>query len=310
MKNPRPLVSVIIPAWNAEASIGRAIGSALAQRNAPLEVIVVDDASTDRTAEIVAGIDDPRVRLIRLAENQGPGGARNAALDAVRGRWVAVLDSDDTLLPGRFERLAAGPGAGQADILIDEVLEDRGTGAPPAAILEIDEARRLSLAEFILSNRVFGSGPNLGYSKPMFRSEFLEKQGLRYDATLRIGEDFLFLATCLAAGARAWLLPEPGYLYARREGSISHRLSVPVLEKMCVADRAFARRTALAAGERAALKAHLAALERAKAFTASIDGLKARSVARAIRPLLSRPGAVALFRYPIMARLRRLRPGR
>jgi len=100
-----PLVSVITAAYNAEAFIAQAIASVQAQSLADWEMLIADDASGDRTAAIVeaAAAQDPRVRLIRLVQNGGVARARNAALAAARGRFIAFLDSDDLWLPEKLE---------------------------------------------------------------------------------------------------------------------------------------------------------------------------------------------------------------
>ncbi len=100
-----PLVSVIIPTYNRAHIIERAIRSVLNQTYSNLEICVVDDASTDNTAEVVTAIHDPRLRYIRLTQNQGGGGARNVGIEATSGRYVAFLDSDDEWLPPMIERL-------------------------------------------------------------------------------------------------------------------------------------------------------------------------------------------------------------
>ena len=95
-------VSVIIPAYNGAAYIARTVASALAQTHQPLEILVVDDGSKDRTAEIVAAMPAP-VRLI-LKENGGPASARNLGAREAKGEWLALLDADDLWQP---EKLAA-----------------------------------------------------------------------------------------------------------------------------------------------------------------------------------------------------------
>jgi teichuronic acid biosynthesis glycosyltransferase TuaG len=106
---PAPVVSVITPAYNAEAFIVETIASVQAQTLADWELLVADDASTDHTAAIVeaAAVADSRIRLIRLERNGGVARARNAALSAARGRFVAFLDSDDLWLPQKLERQLA-----------------------------------------------------------------------------------------------------------------------------------------------------------------------------------------------------------
>src|SRR5437016_1292414 len=100
-----PIASIIIPAYNRESSLKRAIKTALQQSIRDIEVIVVDDGSRDRTA-IVAGRcadADRRVRLLRHSVNRGAQAARNTGAQAARGRWLTFLDSDDTILKKSLE---------------------------------------------------------------------------------------------------------------------------------------------------------------------------------------------------------------
>jgi len=100
-----PVVSVITPAHDAERFLGETIRSVLAQTFSRWEMIVVDDVSKDSTPEIVRqfATQDPRIRSLRLETNMGPARARNAGMDAARGRFVAFLDSDDLWLPEKLE---------------------------------------------------------------------------------------------------------------------------------------------------------------------------------------------------------------
>lgn len=99
----RPCVSVVIPTHNRAHLVPRAIDSVLAQTFSDFELIVVDDGSTDRTVEVVAGFKDSRIRVLCLAGNGGVSRARNAGIQAARGAWVAFLDSDDEWLPRKIE---------------------------------------------------------------------------------------------------------------------------------------------------------------------------------------------------------------
>lgn len=99
-----PKVTVIMPAYNEELYIGEAIDSVLNQTYSNFELFVVNDGSTDRTAEIVRNYRDPRVRLINNPENIGLPRSRNVALDQVQTEFVALLDADDISLPHRLKR--------------------------------------------------------------------------------------------------------------------------------------------------------------------------------------------------------------
>jgi len=112
-----PLISVIIPSFNAETTILSALASVRAQSYHALEILVVDDFSSDGTPEQVARLaaDEPRLRLIRHDRNQGPAAARNTGLAVAAGRYCAFLDADDEWLPDKLDRqvvaLAAAPSA-------------------------------------------------------------------------------------------------------------------------------------------------------------------------------------------------------
>lgn len=101
-----PLVSVVVPAYNAARFIGATIDSVLAQTFAGFELIVVDDCSTDGTADIVKGYAarDSRVRWVRLSQNRGaPAGPRNVGVRESHGGWLAFLDADDLWHPRKLE---------------------------------------------------------------------------------------------------------------------------------------------------------------------------------------------------------------
>lgn len=97
------LLTVVIPTWNRAHLVCDAIASALSQRAGEVEVIVVDDASSDNTTDVVTRIYGDRVRLLRLKERSGAGAARNAGAALAQGELVAFLDSDDVWLPGKLD---------------------------------------------------------------------------------------------------------------------------------------------------------------------------------------------------------------
>lgn len=99
-----PRVSVVIPTHNRARTIERAIRSVLEQSFEDLEVIVIDDASTDDTVAVVGALDDSRVRLVRLASNEGACAARNRGIEEARGPYVAFQDSDDAWRQGKLAR--------------------------------------------------------------------------------------------------------------------------------------------------------------------------------------------------------------
>ena len=188
MAATRPLVSVIMAARDAEAFVGQALNSALAQSYAPLEVIVVDDGSIDATPEAVARIAsaDPRVRLVRT-ENRGPSAARNQAAALARGELLAPLDADDLWAPDKLERqVEAMQGAGGETGLVycwTSAIDDGGkvlaTVWRPRS--ETGNVRDLAIADGLIGNA----------SVPLIRRSVFDRIG-GYAEGLRLGEDWDF----------------------------------------------------------------------------------------------------------------------
>ena len=113
-----PLVSVVMPSFNAERYIAESIDSVMAQTVEDLELIVVDDGSTDGTAAVAAARQrrDPRIRLLPQKANRGPAYARNVGIDHARGEMIAFIDSDDVWRPEKTEKQVAAMERCRADI--------------------------------------------------------------------------------------------------------------------------------------------------------------------------------------------------
>lgn len=144
-----PLVSVIMPSFNAERFIGESIESVIAQTVRDWELIVVDDASTDATRAIVTAYRqrDPRIRLIAQRTNSGPAAARNLGLDQAQGDLIAFLDSDDVWYPRKTEKQVAAMDRLHADVsytAYERRREGRAVGdvVPVPATLRYDRLLR------------------------------------------------------------------------------------------------------------------------------------------------------------------------
>lgn len=222
-------VTVVIAAWRAAATIGRAVASALAQPEAA-EVIVVDDASADGDATLSAAraADDGsgRLTVIALARNAGPAAARNAAIAASCAPWICVLDSDDFMQPGRLGALLQLTGGGH-DLIADDLLQNpEGQPLTAGKLLWFRENAvpfEVSFRAFVESNVTKASRlrREMGFLKPLMRRAFLEKHALAYDETMRLGEDYDLYARALSLGARMRLVPWTGYVSVMRGNSLS-----------------------------------------------------------------------------------------
>ncbi len=113
---PKPLVSIILPVYNRAQTLARCVESVRAQTFADWELVAVDDGSSDASAAALEAFADPRIRVLRHERNRGPGAARNTALRAARGEFVALIDSDDEWLPRKLEMQMAMLQAGECDL--------------------------------------------------------------------------------------------------------------------------------------------------------------------------------------------------
>lgn len=221
------LVSVIIPAFNVAGCIGRAIDSVLAQTHRNLEVIVVDDASTDETAAYVRqrATRDARIRLLQNTVNSGPSVARNVGLTAANGEWVAVLDADDACAPERLAALCTLGQAHAADVVCDNLqFYDAAAGTVIGVALPEFAADRVDIIDthtFLANCITARSQFDYGQLKAVMRRDFLRRHRLCYPDDLRHGEDFVLYANMLLAGGRFLLVGRPYYLFTQRVGTAS-----------------------------------------------------------------------------------------
>lgn len=232
-------VSVIIPAYNTEKYIPKAIDSVLKQTLKNIEIVIVDDCSTDDTVKVVQSFNDPRLRLLLNSQNMGAGGARNRAISAAKGKWIAVLDSDDWYAPERLEKLVKVAEQNKANLVVDDLyLIEDGSSSPWGTMIgeskqDIASITSISAADFVRSNIEGKKGLRLGFSKPILERDFLIKHNIRYNPNLKIGEDFWLYMECFLHGATFFLVPEPHYFYLARPNSLVCGDKIERLEKQC-----------------------------------------------------------------------------
>lgn len=303
-------VSFAVACFNAGEYLESAVRSALAQRDVTVEVLIVDDGSTDDSQVIAARLaeEDPRVFALRTPCNSGPGGARNIAINAMRGDWYAVLDADDLLLPARSQKLMTIAAQLGCDMVADNLIEF-GDGIEERLMFDIaapDSSTKISLYSYLSKSILFGGEASPGFLKPMVRRDAIKRIGLRYNPELRIGEDDEFVIRAMSAGVEYGIAGFAGYRYRKHEGSISHRLSLANIEKMINAEAEIAAYLPKDVAGSSVYRKRIAALQQARAFTQSIEALKQRSVFAAILAIAKWPTALKLYAMPLKARFARL----
>lgn len=315
MTETRPVVSVVMANHNGARHIESAMRSVLAQTVGQLELIVVDDASTDDSLAIVRRVaaSDRRVMLLVEPQNLGPGAARNRALEAARGQWIAIVDSDDLLEPDRLVLLVDRARADGAQIVADNlmVFSDDGGFAPHPFLPPAGFAapRWVTLTDYVRASVMFGPGPDYGFLKPLIAAEALE--GLRYDESLRIGEDYDLMLRLLSRTGRLRIEPRALYRYRKHSSSISHRLKPHHLAQMLAAQARFRDGAGdLAPDLKTALAQRKRSLVKALAYERVVEGIKAGRLLPSLGRAAMSPGVWPLLARPVMARISRLVPAR
>lgn len=230
-------VSVVIAAYRAEETLGKAIASLQAQTMQDWEALIIDDASDDGTYEFALKLaeSDHRVRVFQLKENGGPSAARNVGIQNAIGQWIAVLDADDRFTSSRLQDLLSAAQSTPCDVLFDNMTSATSDLEYPSFPYWPgwrDKPRVISITEMIrgCSGAV---SPTYSILKPFIRRSFLLEKGIGYSPALRQGEDVHFHLTMMLSGAITKRLSSIGYLYTQPEkantshaskSNINHRL--------------------------------------------------------------------------------------
>jgi succinoglycan biosynthesis protein ExoO len=221
-------VTVIIPNYNAEATLLRAVHSVLTQSRRDLEVIIIDDASPDRSWELIADLlpRDERVRAVRHKSNSGKPIAMNRGIALARGRWLAVLDADDWYHCDRLATLIELGEQRGADMVSDNQFFYDASAARVVGTAwpERVAAWPLGFDDFLKGSNAYDSF-NLGMLKPLIRLDFMRKVGLGYEVEARHGQDFFHLLEFYLSGGRAVVSDQPLYFYTQPFGRISRQWS-------------------------------------------------------------------------------------
>jgi glycosyltransferase involved in cell wall biosynthesis len=218
-------VSVVVPVHNGMRFLGHAIESVLAQRHPALEILVVDDGSTDQTPD-VANAMAGAIRYIRQ-ENRGPAAARNAGIRLARAEVLAFVDADDLWPAGKLDRQLPVLAAGRP---VDIVM---GYTQPMIMTRPVEDVRAL---QPVLSPRL-----SLSVGASLYRRSVFERFGA-FDEAIRVAEDLDWLLRAREAGARIQVVNAVTLLYRENPGSLTYEKDPAQLSFFRVLKRSLDRR--------------------------------------------------------------------
>lgn len=218
-----PSISVLMPAYNAQAFIRQSVQSVLAQTFEDFELIVVNDGSTDDTAAILAAFDDPRLRIIDNPRNLGIVGTLNHGMQEARGRYIARMDADDFCLPHRFARQKAFLDSNPDTVIV----------AAEMALLEdgnVTFAREGGDTDPAILEWLLHLGNPVGHTSMMFRAETVAAMGTYLREDFTYAEDFDFSHRMLRHGKIA-VLPEYLVIYRKHLTNLTRTKRTAMIER-------------------------------------------------------------------------------
>jgi succinoglycan biosynthesis protein ExoO len=220
-----PVVSVIVPVYNAADTIRQALQSAVQQTLRNIEIIVFDDCSSDQSVAIVQAMaaQDHRIRLLIGDHNRGPSAGYNRAIAAATGTWLAILDADDWFTPERLNVMVDIALATDADFVLDnELLFDAGAGRMVGTAFPVHAGYRpIELNEFLRNCMTGLSRYDYGLLQPLLRRAFVERHNIKFHEIYRFGEDFLYMLDCFAADGKGILTFQAMYVVRQPVGTRS-----------------------------------------------------------------------------------------
>lgn len=228
-----PLVSIILPVYNAGEELKQAVSSVLKNTVDDWEIIIINDGSTDNTGEVGRKLaaSDPKIRYFEQ-ENGGPALARNTAMEKARGKYIMFLDADDEFLPDMIEKMVTAAEENGAEVVMCATLEVDSNGnartiphgMPANKILEGEETVDAFLRSLVRECR--GRTPAL-WNK-LYSSDFLRRNKLRFETWQFHGEDWTFNLNLFASEVpRMYFIEDALYKYKYKSDSISRNYVRP-----------------------------------------------------------------------------------
>ncbi len=213
-----PNISVVMPVYNRAARVATAIDSILNQRHEDFEFIIVDDGSTDNTAQVLAKYAalDSRIRCLQLPVNSGQGLARAVGNNAALGEYIAIMDSDDEALPDRLEK--------QKNTMDENPKITLSGGCAFKFIRDERQHFKVPLEDGKIKSRLVLVDSSFIHSTVMMRRQFLIDNNVNYSAERRGDDDYEFFNRLVAAGAKFTNIPDVISSYYRHGDNITNTI--------------------------------------------------------------------------------------
>lgn len=252
-----PRVSIIVPVYNAEAFVARAIDAVERQSFRQWELILVDDGSSDGSLALcrARAAADSRIKVVTQS-NRGPAGARNTGIGHAAGEWLFFLDADDFISADALENLLRGYEASRADMVLGNFckLADGRQGGRQPVSFSLDNRSfceseavltRVQIAGFVRHFLKYPSNHLVSYCwARLYRRELVERYGIRASDTMRLFEDFVFNLEYLRHAETIHFINAPLYVYVMHANHVSASMAIVNADSLLHDMRIFREKTA------------------------------------------------------------------
>lgn len=210
-----PMLSIVVPTYNAESTVADFIASVLSQDFSDFELIMVNDGSTDNTESIVREIskEDSRIVLI-TKKNGGPSSARNVGIEYAKGQFIQFFDSDDLVMPGALSTTTSAILTSNSSVVVSgwEIKIGHSSAPTYKTISPKPQLITDDLAGFVLKS-LGDIGTLYNLWNKLFVAKIIKEHNLKFQETLRFGEDVVFFLDYLSFADSIQLIPQPTYQY-------------------------------------------------------------------------------------------------
>lgn len=224
MGKERVDISIIIPLYNAKKFIKRAISSINISNNYKYEIIIIDDASTDDSLEIVKEIKDYNIKIITNSENKGVSYSRNLGIKIANGTYIAFLDADDFVDKNMYDDMLEFAYRKNSDICVtnyNEVFDNRICKSK-YIYNDFDTQQTIKL---FLNDKI-----SMAVWDKLFKKVFLEKHNILFNENIKIGEDVIFVLDAFLKSENNAFLQKYSYNYYQNEKSVMHKISDKMID--------------------------------------------------------------------------------
>jgi len=231
-----PIVSIIVPIFNSEGTVERCVNSILKQTLKKIEVILINDGSTDKTEQILDMLakKDERIKVIHK-QNKGQGIARNVGMAIAKGEYIGFVDSDDTIDENMYWIMLEKAVQNAADVVQCNIIDVFSNGKYVVQLPKFEETVSITDRQEYFDEYIFKIRQSFECCNKLVRKKFLTDNGIVFESNSKVfSEDLLFNLDMALKIHKIVFIDNPFYYYYQWSDSHSKKIDIDKIDKLCV----------------------------------------------------------------------------